>query len=1165
MERAEREDKPILLSIGYSACHWCHVMERESFENESIARAMNQAFVCIKVDREERPDLDDVYMAATIAISGSGGWPMTVFCTPEQVPFFAGTYFPPEDRHGRPGFLTLLTRIAQLWEQDRDKLFRQAGEVRDHLMKGSNLSPPQTVSAASWELATGQLARAFDETWGGFGPAPKFPPSQALHHLLRQYHRTGNADLLEMVTKTLDAMHQGGLYDHIGGGFARYSVDDRWLVPHFEKMLYDNAQLPRVYLEAYCVTRQEAYRSVVVETLDYIIRDMQDESGGYYSATDADSEGTEGKFYVFTPKQVRKLLEPEETRAFCAYYDVTEAGNWEGVSIPNTPRSLDEVARELRLGKDELTQLLASSKAKVFEGRRRRVAPQTDDKILVGWNGLMLATMAEAGRVLGEARYVDSARRAAGFLVQTLLRPDGRLFRTARSGRAHLNGVLEDYAYLADGLIDLYEASGERSWLKHARGLADVLLEEFLDTATGTFFQTAHSHEPLIVRRREGNDGALPNAGAIAARALVRLGHHYDEPRLHTIATASIRAYGNAIERQPRAFLTTLNVAEWLLTGPTQLFFSGPFEATRALRDAAAQVFLPQRVVAYSDEPSTAAPERAGAAVGVRSPWSGESVASKPTPWAENLPTDGTPCLYICRDYSCRRPVLRAEDVQNELTDEALQARKQRARTLALPRVPGWATPEGTHRYFERQLLDPSATRRLGRQQPVLISRVGFGTHRVHESIPSHQEALLLALRQGCNVIDTAPVYGDGASERAVGNALSELQRTGEVRRDEVVLVTKLGLAVPNSSASEDTSAVKAEAVADAMPRIDPAYLERQLDGSLDRLNVDCIDVCLLHNPEQWFDEPNSDHGFAQLRIGLQWLESQARLGRVQRYGVASNALGQVNSPFSLEQLVEAAAAVGAERFEVVELPLNLVELQVRESGLLSTAERLGLAVLTTRPLNALAGSHLVRLWDAPEIPDAPELDVSRQAVAALEHEFRAQLGAVLRAVPDIELASDRLFTWSERIGSSELISREMWNEFERGVLGKELPYVIAALNQAMAGKHIGQLWESWRERYVHALEQLVLAAQSCASRATNQRNARLRDALLATAPEGMDRPTLSQLAVHRIGSEPGVTAVLVGMRQPKYASEVTATLRFPEWEALEAPPSFETPTTSTP
>src|SRR5690606_8743141 len=337
LERAEREDKPILLSIGYSACHWCHVMERESFENPELARLMNASFVCIKVDREERPDIDDVYMAATIAISGSGGWPMTVFCTPEQVPFFAGTYFAPEDHHGRPGFKTLLTRVADLWEKDRDALFRQAGEVQEHLTKLSTPNPPQTVSSASLELATGQLARSFDPEWGGFGPAPKFPPSQALQLLLRQHYRTGNEQLLGMVTKTLDAMRRGGIYDHIGGGFARSSVDARWLVPHFEKMLYDNAQLARVYLEAYIVTRDQDYLSVVTETLDYIIREFQGSDGGYFSATDADSEGVEGKYFVFTPQQIRTILEPEETRAFCAYYDITESGNWDGVSVPNVP------------------------------------------------------------------------------------------------------------------------------------------------------------------------------------------------------------------------------------------------------------------------------------------------------------------------------------------------------------------------------------------------------------------------------------------------------------------------------------------------------------------------------------------------------------------------------------------------------------------------------------------------------------------------------------------------------------------------------------------------------------------------------------------------------------------------------------------------------------
>src|SRR4051812_36738440 len=377
LARARDEEKPILLSIGYSACHWCHVMERESFENEEIARLMNEHFVPVKVDREERPDLDDIYMAATLAMNdGQGGWPMTVFLTPQQEPFFAGTYFPPVDRYGRPGFKTLLSRIADLWQRDRGGLRAQAAEVTSFLRENTRSAPGLSVGAEEIKKAVTQLARDFDERWGGFGRAPKFPPSAALSLLLRAHRRFGDEEARRMAVRTLEMMARGGMYDQVGGGFHRYSVDERWLVPHFEKMLYDNAQLARVYLEGYQATGEELFRTVAVEVLDYVLREMTAPEGGFYSATDADSEGEEGKFFVWTPAEVREAVGDEEAaRLFCAAYDVTEQGNFEGRSIPHLPRRIDEVAAELGLVPEAFKESLASSRARLYGARRRRVAP----------------------------------------------------------------------------------------------------------------------------------------------------------------------------------------------------------------------------------------------------------------------------------------------------------------------------------------------------------------------------------------------------------------------------------------------------------------------------------------------------------------------------------------------------------------------------------------------------------------------------------------------------------------------------------------------------------------------------------------------------------------------------------------------------------------------
>ncbi|HVZ35417.1 MAG TPA: thioredoxin domain-containing protein, partial [Polyangiaceae bacterium] len=533
LERARREDKPILLSVGYAACHWCHVMERECFEDVGIAALMNASFVCVKVDREERPDIDDIYMAATLALNGHGGWPMTVFLTPQQEPFFAGTYFPPESRGGLIGFRTLLGRIAELWRNERSKLASQAAQLTGHLRAHVNGGAPSKIAPEVVDAAIEELSESFDTTFGGFGTAPKFPPCAALSLLLRVHRRTGERALLEMVQKTLDGMKNGGIYDQLGGGFARYSTDERWLVPHFEKMLYDNAQLASVYLEAYQVTGSSEYQRIARETLDYVMREMQAPDGGYYSSTDADSEGEEGKFFVFTPAEIHSLLEPRIAHLFCSYYDITPMGNWEGRSILNTPRPFEAIAGAAGMTVADARGLLEVARQRMYEARRTRVAPLLDDKILTSWNGLMIGAMAEGARVLGDERYYHSAERAARFVLSTLRRPDGGLYRTARGGRAQLDAYLEDYAFLADGLISLYEAAGRAEtdadpteWLFAARILIERLTLDF-GSDDGSFHSTAHAHEALLLRPKEGHDGALPSANAVAARALARLGSHF--------------------------------------------------------------------------------------------------------------------------------------------------------------------------------------------------------------------------------------------------------------------------------------------------------------------------------------------------------------------------------------------------------------------------------------------------------------------------------------------------------------------------------------------------------------------------------------------------------------------------------------------------------------
>jgi uncharacterized protein YyaL (SSP411 family) len=651
LDRARSEDKPILLSVGYAACHWCHVMERECFENPEIAALMNAHFVCVKVDREERPDIDEIYMSATVALNGSGGWPMTVFLTPAQQPFFAGTYFPPESRDGLIGFRLLLGRLRDAWHNERERLLARASELTGYLRGQAAPQPAQAIGDDVFSAALRDLAEDFDPEYGGFGAAPKFPPCAALSLLLRAYRRTGDAQLLHIVQVTLDGMKNGGIYDHLAGGFARYSTDERWLVPHFEKMLYDNAQLASVYLEAFQVTGSSEYERVARETLDYVQRDMQAPEGGYYSSTDADSEGEEGKFFLFTPEQVHRALEPRVAQLFCSYYDVTPMGNWEhGQSVLNTPRPFEQVAATVGLNASAARALLEVGRQRLYQLRLQRVPPLLDDKVLTSWNGLMIGAMAEGARVLGQESYFVSAERAARFVLDRLRRPDGGLYRVARAGKVQLDGVLEDYAFFADGLITLYEASGQfvpqrepAEFLLAARALIERLTLDF-GAEDGAFHATARQHEELLLRRRDGHDGALPSANAIAARALARLGQHFGRSDWTELGVGALEAHAATLQRAPRAFATSLNVLERTRQRPLEIVGIGkPGDpGLRELLARAARVYLPHAAWASAE------PGRPGADLPL--------TRGKPL-------VGGAAALYLCSNFACQAPIVEATAV----------------------------------------------------------------------------------------------------------------------------------------------------------------------------------------------------------------------------------------------------------------------------------------------------------------------------------------------------------------------------------------------------------------------------------------------------------------------------------------------------------------------
>jgi uncharacterized protein len=649
-ERARAEDKPVLLSIGYAACHWCHVMEHESFENEAIAQLMNDNFINIKVDREERPDLDAIYMNATQMMTGHGGWPMTVFLTPEAKPFYAGTYFPPVDRHGMPGFPRILIALAEAYRTRRDEIEESAGGILNELQRLDQvLGGEGELSREILDHAADDLLRRLDPVHGGFGNKPKFPPSMTLSFLLRHYQRTKQQSALDAVELTLQKMARGGMYDQLGGGFHRYSVDEQWLVPHFEKMLYDNALLSRVYLDAYLVTGQEFYKQIATGTLDYVRREMTDAGGGFYSTQDADSEGEEGKFFVWTPAEVTALLGEEDAQLFNRYFDLSEMGNFEGHSILHVDNEKDVIARLMKTTPERIDEIIKRGKEVLFNARETRIKPYRDEKILTAWNGLMLRSFAEAARVLGRDDYREVAINNANFVL-THLQREGRLLRTHKDGVSKLNGYLEDYAFLVDGLLALYEATFDLRWFTEARLLADTMITHFWDAEAGGFFFTSGDHEQLITRTKDFYDNATPAGNSVAAHVLLRLALLTGEERYRRLAEQILELTQTALRRAPSAFGHLLSALDLLLASPYEIAIVGAPDAadTRQLLDVVFQSYLPNKVVAL------AAPNDKEAANAIKL-------------LIERTAHNGRATAYVCRNFYCEAPVNDAAQLRAQL------------------------------------------------------------------------------------------------------------------------------------------------------------------------------------------------------------------------------------------------------------------------------------------------------------------------------------------------------------------------------------------------------------------------------------------------------------------------------------------------------------------
>ncbi|SFS41989.1 thioredoxin domain-containing protein [Marininema halotolerans] len=651
-EKAKKEDKPVFLSIGYSTCHWCHVMEKESFEDEEVAYLLNEWYVPIKVDREERPDVDHLYMTVCQALTGHGGWPLTVILTPEQKPFFAGTYFPKTPRYGQPGLMDILHRVAQVWKDEREQA-ENAGEkitqaLQTQLLHSEQGEWAEEVLAEAYH----EFASTFDEQWGGFGGAPKFPRSHDLMFLLRYWLTHKDSKALSMVEKTLEGMRQGGIYDHIGYGFARYAVDEKWQVPHFEKMLYDNALLAYTYLEAYQATKKETYAQTAREIFTYVLRDMTAPEGGFYSAEDADSEGVEGKFYVWTPMEVKQVLGEVEGEFFCRCYDIREDGNFEGKSIPNRiGQSMASLVSQFNMTEEELSTRLEEGRKRLFDVREGRLRPHKDDKVLTAWNGLMIAALAKGARVLGEEKYAEAAIRSLTFIEQKLVREDGRLLARWRDGEAGILAYLDDYALLSWGLIELYEATFQPQYIQKALKRSEEMLALFADEEEGGLFFTGGDSEQLLTRTKETTDGAMPSGNGVATLNLLRLARITADPAWDRRAQRQLSAFAKTMSNAPMAYTFTLMAVQFTFANPMEVVISSKAKdaTTKKMLRLVQEAFLPNAILLYQSEELK------------------DEIAHILPHTTEQLPLVEQATAYICQQYACERPMTSLSELEGRL------------------------------------------------------------------------------------------------------------------------------------------------------------------------------------------------------------------------------------------------------------------------------------------------------------------------------------------------------------------------------------------------------------------------------------------------------------------------------------------------------------------
>ncbi len=645
LAKAKQENKPIFLSIGYSSCHWCHVMAHESFESEEIAKVMNENFINIKVDREERPDIDDIYQKVCQIATGQGGWPLSVFLTPDQKPFYVGTYFPILDSSGRPGFGSLLKQLSQTWKEKPKDIEMAAENFLQTLQKTETVKTHSKLEKSILDEAAINLLQMGDQNFGGFGQAPKFPNAANISFMFRYSKLSGISKFNEFALKTLKRMAKGGIFDQIGGGFHRYSTDTMWLVPHFEKMLYDNALIPINYVEAYQITKDDFYLDVLRKTLNYVLREMTSKEGGFYSAQDADSEGEEGKFYVWKKSEIKEIL-GKDADTFCLFYDVTDGGNWEGKSILCNNVNLSSVAFQAGISEDQLRQNLDSNAKKLLDVRSKRIAPGLDDKVLTSWNALMITAFAKGYRVTNEKKYLDAAEKCINFIENNLVK-DGKLLRTYKDGKAKLQGYLEDYSYFGVSLLDVFEINPELKFLERAQEIANYLVEHFWDSETNSFYMTADDHEKLIIRPKSNYDLSLPSGNSVAANLLLRLFHLTQDKKFLEISTKIMENQAQMAAENPFGFGHLLNTVFMYLQKPKEITVLN--SQNKEIVDSLTNRFMPESIL-----------------VTVKNENQLNNLSKLPFFEGKQFQNDKT-TVFVCKDFTCSLPLETISEIEKHL------------------------------------------------------------------------------------------------------------------------------------------------------------------------------------------------------------------------------------------------------------------------------------------------------------------------------------------------------------------------------------------------------------------------------------------------------------------------------------------------------------------